>query len=167
MGLSSNDVRCTQKPRMPPSACPALLKDNDRDVVESSDDNVGAAIDICDTNATAYKRIGIEVIMDQIQCVQNPLREADPAHAADLVGSFHHHGFYYSPALISVTSVQPVVELFDPYDLLNSIKKRQMVLHEDFLVGAVDGRHHLNLFNSLPHSTYMALQSMSCQICVS
>lgn len=84
-----------------------------------------------------------------------------------LEASFRHHRVDYSRGLISVIALQPVVELFDPFHLLDSNKETQLVQCHDCHVGVVDGRQLLIVFGSLHHSSYMALQSMSDKIFIS
>lgn len=101
---------------------------------------------------------------NQNQDVQHPLYDVDPAHVAKLQASSHHQGAKYSPSFIFFTAVQPVVELFDSFDLLDCTKERGMVLHDDCRVGVVHQRHYLNVWRSLHRTTNMALQSTSYQI---
>lgn len=70
------------------------------EVLGSTNDDKGAAVDICGSNATFYKRVDIWIRIDQIQDVYHLLPEYDPAHAAELKASFLHFGVQYNCSLI-------------------------------------------------------------------
>lgn len=136
-------------------------QDDKLEVFESNENDVRAAVDIRGFNATAYRRIDICFVIDQIQDVQHPLRNVDPVHNVELEAPFRHHGLDYSPGLISVTTLQPVVKPPDPFELLDCIEERRMVIRNDCHVLDVYGPHFFNVLRSLRQSTYMALQAMS------
>lgn len=72
---------------------------------------MGATVHIHGLIATAYQCVEIWIRIDQVQDVQHHLRDADPGNAAELQTSFCNQRLDYSGGLISVTAVQPVVEL--------------------------------------------------------
>lgn len=64
---------------------------NELKVIESTNDDISAAVDIRCLHATAYKRLYIYVKISQIEAVQHPPRDVEPAHAAEIEGSFCNH----------------------------------------------------------------------------
>lgn len=63
-------------------------------------------------------------IMDQIQHLQQHLRDAEQAHNAEVEDYFYHHSLHYSREVISVTAVQVFVVPFDPFEVLNFTEER-------------------------------------------
>lgn len=129
---------------------PAPQQDDELEVPESSDDNVGSSVDLRGLNATAHPCTVIWVRIEHIQHVQqHHLCYGDPAYAAEMEDALSHHGLDYMRGLISVNSAQPVVEPFDPLDLLYCTEERQTALHDDCHVGIVDRLYCLNVLRSL------------------
>lgn len=62
--------------------------------------------------------------------------------------------FDYNLGFISVTAALPVVELPDPFKVLDNKGKRSMV-HDNCHVGVMDERHLLNVKKTVQQSTGM------------
>lgn len=94
--------------------------------------------------------------------MQNPLLDAEPAHAADLE-AFRHHGISYSSGLVSVTAVPDLIEPFDPLNELDT-EGRLMGLPDDWK-GEIENKHHcLKVLRHFHQSTDMGVQSLSDQV---
>lgn len=115
---------CVWKPPLPPSLRAASQQEDKNKVIESIEDDVCAAVDICGSNATAYKCLDVWVRFDQIEDEQHRLPDVAPAHVADLEASFLHHDLGYSRGFTPATAVEPAVKPFDPFDLLDCNKRQ-------------------------------------------
>lgn len=78
------------KSTLPPSRHPALRQKDEQKAIESKDDDMGAAVDLCGFMATVYEGIYIWVRIDQFQDVQ-PLFVTLTLCAAELKVCFRHH----------------------------------------------------------------------------
>lgn len=111
MEKSSNDALCTLKSH-PPSLRSALQQEDEGKVVKSNEDYKGAAVDIQGFNSIAYKCMDMWVRFKKVQDGLHPPRDVDTAHVAELEASFGQYCVNKSSSLISVTTVQPVIEQF-------------------------------------------------------
>lgn len=89
-GTVKHRLRLRPKRTLLHSLRAALQQDAELEVIESNDGDVSTAAEINYFYAIAYKRLGIWVTFDNIQGRQNPLRDVDPLHAAELEASFCH-----------------------------------------------------------------------------
>lgn len=76
-------------------------------VVNSIDED-GAAVDICSFSQTVYQRMHLFAKLDQIQDVQHPLCDIDPAHTSELQALICFHCIDYCCDLFSITIVKPL-----------------------------------------------------------
>lgn len=153
------------KTSQPPSPHPLPLQEEEVEVAESKEVDQGASVDICGSSTTAYRCIDIKVRMTRskmcsplfvtmIQCVL--LNRRLPFATTD-----HSHGFIF------VLSGEPIVKLFDPFNLLDCKVEGIIKLRNDCHLAVMAELNCPNVLRSLHQCTYIALQSVSDEVHIS
>lgn len=94
------------------------------------------------------------------------LSDVESAYSALQGASSGEQGVDYSHNLISITAVEPLLERFNPFEILDTEGGR-MVMGDESQTRVVEKYEGLNVSRVLHQSTDTTLQSMSDRICVS
>lgn len=70
--------------------------------------------------------------------VQHPIPDADQVHAVEMQDIFWLYSVVYSQCLISISTVQPVVDPLDPLNILDCNEEERIVLQDDCQVQVLD-----------------------------